>query len=105
MRAPAELRGGIRVGRDQRLRGAEQSVDCHLIARLGARGELHRDFDRQGASFQEDAGCLAVERSTGGDRHAGADRLACDVVPEGQLLVALDEQIRFEQLTDGREQV
>ena len=80
-------------------------VDRHLVAGLGARGELHRDLDRQGAGLEQDAGRLAVERAARGDGHAGADRLACDVVPEGELLVALDEQVRLEELTDRRQQV
>ena len=76
-----------------------------LVAGLRACGELHRDFDRQRAGLEQDTGRLAVERSAGGYRHAGADRLSCDVVPEGQLLVPLDEQIRFEKLADRREEI
>ena len=89
--ALAESRGGIGVGRDQRLGGLEQSVDCHLVSRLGARGQLHRDFDRQCAGFEQNAGRLAIERTAGSYRHAGPDCLTCDVVPEGELLIALDE--------------
>ena len=80
-------------------------VDRHLVSGLGARGQLHRDFDRQCAGFEQDAGRLAVERTAGGYRHAGADCLACDVVPEGELLIALDEQVRLEELADRRQQI
>ena len=103
-RALSELRGGIGVGRDQRLRGVEQRRNRHLVTGLGAGGELPGDFDRQGAGFEQDAGRLAVERAAGGHRHACADGLAGDVVPEGQPLVALDEQVRLEQLPDRREE-
>ena len=48
---------------------------------------------------------LAVERSTGSDRNAGADGLACDVVPEGEVLVTLHDQARFEEFCDWVEQV
>ena len=43
-------------------------VDRHLVTDLGAGGELHGDFDRQGAGFEQDNGGLAVERAAGGDR-------------------------------------
>ena len=99
------MRRGVGVGRDQRHRGVEQGADRHLVSGLGAGGELHRDLDRQRAGLEQDAGCLAVERAARGDRHAGADRLARDVVPEGQPFVSLDEQVRLEELTDRREQV
>ena len=67
-RALTELRGGTGVGRDQRLRGVEQRRDRHLVTDLGAGGELHGDFDRQRAGFEQDDGGLAVERAAGGDR-------------------------------------
>jgi hypothetical protein len=57
---------------------------------------LHGDFDRQGASFKQGDGGLAVECAAGGDRDAGADGLPGEVVPERELLVALDEQVRLE---------
>src|SRR5207244_8594301 len=63
------------------------------------------NFDRQGAGFEQDNGGLAVERAAGGYGHAGAHGLAGEVVPERQLLVALDEKVRLEQLPDRREQV
>jgi hypothetical protein len=34
---------------------------------------------------------LAIERTASRYRNAGPDRLTCDVVPEGELLIALDE--------------
>ena len=89
----------------QCLRGVEQRRDRHLVTDLGARGELHGDFDRQGAGFEQDNGGLAVERAAGGDGHAGAHGLAGDVVPEREVLVALDEQVRLEELPDRCEQV
>ena len=67
-RALSELRGGPGIGRDQRLRGVEQRRDRHLVTDLGAGGELHGDFDRQGAGFEQDDGGLAVERAAGGYR-------------------------------------
>jgi hypothetical protein len=66
---------------------------------------LPGNFDRQRACFEQDACCLAVECTASGDRHAHADRLAGDVVPEGQPFVAFDEQIRLEELPDRRQQV
>ena len=103
--ALAELGGGARVGRDERLCGVEQRRNRNLVPGLGARRQLHRDLDRQGAVVEQHTGCLAVECTAGGDRHAGPDGLAGDVVPERQLLIALDQQVRFEQLTDRRQQV
>ena len=63
------------------------------------------NLDRQRACFEQDACCLAVECPAGGDRHAYADRLAGDVVPEGQPFIAFDEQIRLEELPHRRQQV
>ena len=100
-----ELRGGVWVGRDQHLCRVEQRLDRHLVARFGAGGELDSNFDRQGAGLEQDTCCLAVERAARGDWDAGADRLACDVVPEGQPLVSLNEQVRLEELTHGGQQV
>src|SRR5207253_3712473 len=104
-RTLSELRSCTGIGRDQCCCGVEQRRNRHLVTDLGAGGELHGDFDRQGASFEQGNGGLAVECAAGGDRDADADGLAGEVVPEGQLLVALDEQVRFEQLPGGREQV
>ena len=104
-RALTELRGGSRVRRDERLRGIEQRSHRHLITDFGAGRELPGNFDRQRACFEQDVRGLAVECTAGGDRHADADRLAGDVVPECQPFVALDEQIRLEELADRRQQV
>ncbi len=104
-RTPAELCGGGGIARDQSLCSIEQRRDRNLIANLGAGGELHGNLDRQRAGFEQDNGRLAVEGSAGGDRHAGAHGLAGDVVPEPEVLVALDEQVRLEELSDGRKQV
>ncbi len=100
-----ELGGGVRVGRYQHLCRIEQRLDRHLVSRFGARGELDSNFDRQGAGLEQDTCRLAIERAARGDRDAGADRLACDVVPEGQPLVSLNEQVRLEELTDRGQQV
>ena len=102
-RALAEVCGCVGIGRGQCLCGLEQRCDRYLVTDLGACGELHRDFDRQGAGFEQDNGRLAVEGAAGGNGHAGAYGLACEVVPERELLVALDEQVRLEQLADRRE--
>jgi hypothetical protein len=104
-RALTELSGGNGIGRDERLCSIEQRGDRHLITYLGASGELHGDFDRQRASFEQDNGGLAVECAPGGDRDAGADGLASEVVPERQFFAALDEQARLEELPDRRQQV
>ena len=89
-RALTELCSGTGIGRDQRLGSVEQRRDRHLIADLGARGKLHGDFDRQRAGLEQDNGGLPVERAPGGDRDARPDGLAREVVPERQLLAALD---------------
>ena len=94
-RALSELCGGTGIGRDQCLCGVEQRRDRHLVTDLGAGGELHGNFDRQGAGFEQDNGGLAVERAAGGYRHTDSHSLACDVVPERELLIALDEQVRL----------
>jgi len=61
------------------------------IARFGARGELHwrlRPAERRLRARRRPPG----GRALGGPLPAaGADRLACDVVPESQLVVAFDE--------------
>ena len=67
-RALAELRGGVGIGRDQRLCGLEQRRDRHLVTDLGAGGELHGDFDRQGAGFEQD------DRRPGGRVRGGRSR-------------------------------
>ena len=102
-RALAEVCGCVGIGGGQCLCGLEQRRDRYLVTDLGACGELHRNLDRQGACFEQDNRRLAVEGAAGGHGHAGAYRLACEVVPERELLVALDEQVRLEQLADRRE--
>src|SRR5207245_8560161 len=94
-RALPELCGSTGIGRDQRFSGVEQRRDRDLIAELGAGGELRRNLDRQRAGFEQDNGGLAVERAAGGYRHTDSHSLACDVVPERELLIALDEQVRL----------
>ena len=69
------------------------------------RSQLHSDFDRQRAGFEQDSGCLAVERAARGHGQARADCFAGDVVPEGELFFPVDQQVRLEKLTDRGEEI
>ena len=60
-----QLCGRPRIACDQALRRFEERGDRDLVTELGARGKLHRDFDRQCAAAQKHVGRPSVNRSTG----------------------------------------
>ena len=103
-RAAAEVGAGPGVGRRERLAGAQEDRDRLLVAGLGARRDLRGNLDGRGAGRQEHVGGLAVERPSGRHRDALTDRLAGDVVAEGEPVAALDEHPAVDQLLHRPEQ-
>jgi hypothetical protein len=72
---------------------------------LGTLGQLHGDLGRQGSGFEQNARRLPVQRAASRGWNTGADGLTCEVVPESELRVALDEQIRIEELVDRTQEI
>ena len=104
-RTPAELRGGT----GSVVTSAFAASSSVVIATSSPSSALAASCDatstgRAPASSRTPAAWRSSARRavTG---HAGADGLAGDVVPEGELLVALDEQVRLEEFLDRCEQV
>ena len=63
-RPHTELRRGVRIGRQEIVRGLKQGGDADVVARFGAFGKLHSDLHRQGAPLEKHVGRLAIDGTT-----------------------------------------
>jgi hypothetical protein len=87
------------------LGGCGQSRDRHLVAGLGATGELCRDLDRQCAARKQHVGAAPIELASHRSRHARADRIADQVVLERQPIVALGQDAGIDELANNKGEV
>ena len=60
--AAAQFSRGRGIAWAERVGGILEQPDRHLVARLGARGELHGDLDRDRPGGEQDIDGLPVER-------------------------------------------
>ncbi len=103
-RAPAQVGGGHRIGWAQCLGGLQQGGDGKLVSGLSARGELRRHLDGQRSARHQHGRRLAIEGAAHRRRQTRPHRLECEVVIEGELLVAFDKQAIVDQLLDRPQQ-